>query len=70
MMLNIDQVIANCQKQAIQHLYMATFMKRIGDYKAMDMHMDTAMDWSVHIDLLLQTQFRDSADLLIKLEAA
>lgn len=62
MITDLQTTISNCRAVATNHLGLANFMRQIGDYRAMDEHMDNAMQWAVHVDLLLHTQLNTGAN--------
>lgn len=49
------EISNKCNQEATAHLSMATFMRKVRDYPAMQKHIEQAMDWSIHADLMLST---------------
>lgn len=47
------EISNQCNQQAAQHLSMATFMRKVQDFNAMQRHIECSMDWSIHADLML-----------------
>lgn len=47
------EISNQCNQKAAALVSMATFMRKVRDYKAMKKHLEDAMDWSIHADLML-----------------
>ena len=51
------QISNQCNQAANELVSRASFMRKIQDYSTMSQHLNSAMDWTIHADLMLQMAY-------------